>query len=200
LPIPKTKFLEPGFSTFVTGEFQTDLRNYKVDHVPAHQAHIWGTEYAPRWVWGHCNQFEEDSDCVFEGLVAQIKTGPLVSPMLALFHFYWKGQMYKANQIHQWFSNQSEHSLTTWHFEAVCGDTKFIGHLKRDPKTIVGVNYEGPHAEKRYCHNSMRSDMEFSVWKKEKKQWMFEEKLTAVRSAAFETVESDPNLQVQFLL
>lgn len=198
--LPKTKFLEPRLSTLVSGRIRVDHQYLKVERHPAHQAHIWGTEYAQRWSWGNCNEFKEDASAVFEGLTAEIAVGPLKSPPINLFYFIFEGKEYRANKISQWFSNKSDYDLCEWRFSANCGDTRFKGVIKRDLGRIVGVEYLGPLGERRYCHNTMMADMELKVYKKEKKEWNLYKTLTSQNACAFETVDPKPDARVKFVL
>ncbi|MBI2338981.1 MAG: hypothetical protein HYU99_01240 [Deltaproteobacteria bacterium] len=197
---PKTKFLEPRLSTHVTGTLTIDKEVLRLFHHPAHQAHLWGTAYARRWVWGNCNQFEEDPTAVFEGLVAQIKLGPIPSPPLALFYFIVEGREYRANSIIRWIKNDSCHDLAVWQFEAISGETKFEGVVRRDVGSLTGVEYLGPNGERRFCHNTMMGDMELKISRKENKEWVFKKTLTARKTVAFETVEPKPDPRVKFVL
>lgn len=199
-PLPKTKFSEPRLSTFASGFFQVDRNRFSLNHIPSHQAHIWGTQYARRWVWGHCNTFAEDPTAVFEGLVAQINLGPIPSPSLALFHILWRDKMYRANSVIKWISNRSSYDLGEWRFEVTNKGTKFVGHLNRDPSLITGLEYEGPLKEKRYCHNTMMADMTMEIYQKQGGKWVLKETLTANKSAAFETVEPQPDSRIHFVL
>lgn len=199
LPFPKTKFLEPRLKSHATGEFKINHKTYPLNHLPVHQAHIWGKEYADNWTWGNCIHFNEDPTAIFEGLVAQIKLGKKLSPPLALFYFVFDGEVYKANQIHRWTKNKSYSSLLDWNFECLSKNLKFVGHLKRSLDDIAGVEYTGPLGEKRYCHNTMRAQMTLQVFRKNKKSWVPLKKLTS-KQAAFETVNPHPNEKVNFVL
>lgn len=198
-PFPRTKFLEPRFSTYVTGSIEVDGHRYAFEHLPAHQAHLWGTSYATRWAWGHCNQFDDAPDLVFEGLSAQVPLGPFKSPHLHLFHFLWEGKTYRATGLVKWFVNESTHDLLGWSFEAKAGGYLFHGVIKRDAADIIGVEYEGPSGEKRYCHSTMMAQMDLTISKKKSGLWKAVKKATS-QKAAFETVEPVADTRVSFLL
>ncbi len=199
LPFPKTKFVEPRLSTHVSGTVTVDRTVYKVEHAKAHQAHLWGTEYAQRWAWGNCNDFIEDPTAVFEGLSAQIKLGPLTSPWVTLFYFVIDGQEFCANGISRWFKNKSRHDLLEWEFEVLTSGKKITGSIRRPLPDTVGVEYLGPKGEKRYCHSSMLSSIELTIYRREKKYWMLEKTLTSP-ACAFETVEPKQDHRVHFVL
>lgn len=200
LPIPKTKFVEPRFTTYVTGHLTIDENQYALRRCPAHQAHLWGTAYADRWTWGHCNAFLEDPDAAFEGLVAEIPLGSRKSPPLALFQFRYQGKMYRANSFFKWFTNEHHGDFLEWRFKATCKNLKFEGILRRKPELTVGLNYEGPNGEKRFCHNSTMAEMELNIFEREKGRWAFKKRLTSPTGAAFETVEPSPDSRIDFLL
>lgn len=200
LPFPKTKFIEPQWTTFLSGTIKANGVTHRLHHVPAHQAHIWGTQYARRWVWGHCNQFKEDPTAVFEGLVAQVPLGPVMSPPLSLFCFRWKDEIHAANQVWKWFTNESSHDLGQWQFTAMASPYQFVGHLTREPARLVGIEYEGPLGERRFCHNTMLAHMQLQVFKRSAKKWQLIQTLHAENTAAFETVEPRADSRVNFVL
>ena len=200
LPFPKTKFLEPRFLTHVTGSVTIDRRQIQVNQARAHQAHLWGTAYARNWAWGFCDGFLEDPETRFEGLIARISLGLFSSPPLRLFYFFWRGKEFYINNLLHWRSVYGSENLLEWVFEARSGDTKFSGRLWRSAEDCVGLEYMGPSGEKRFCHNTMAADMELSVFERRGKEWIFVEKLTAPKGAAFETVATEPDRRVTFIL
>ncbi len=196
---PKTKFIEPRLSTRVTGHFEINGKTTVVQQTPAHQAHIWGAEYATRWAWGHCNNFQDAPELVFEGLVAQVPLGPFDSPKMALFHFLWDGQYYPATGLIKWMTNKSQYDLLHWYFDVKSRDLRFIGTITRDPSKTVGVEYNGPNGEKRYCHNTNTATMEIQLLRKVSGHWERQRKFLS-QAASFETVEPTPDTRVNFVL
>lgn len=199
LPFPKTKFVEPRLSTYISGTVTVDRTVVRIEHAKAHQAHLWGTEYATRWAWGNCNDFIEDPTAVFEGLSAQIKLGPFTSPWFNLFYFVIEGREFCANGIARSLKNKSRHDSLEWEFEAHVLEKKISGVIRRSLSDIVGVEYLGPRGEKRYCHSSMLSSIELVVYRREKKQWVVEKTLNS-SACAFENVEPTPDSRVHFVL
>lgn len=192
LPFPKTKLLAPRWSTYVSGHLVVDHHTYRVEHVPAHQAHLWGSAYAHNWAWGHCNQFNEDSSAVFEGLSAQIPLGTHLSPPFNIFSFVINDEELRANTVFSLFKNKSSYDLHRWQFTATAvsknlGALRLEGVLTRSTEEIIGVEYLGPNDEKRFCHNSSFCSMELSIFAKSKSGWQLYKKLTS-NKAAFETV------------
>lgn len=197
---PRTKFVEPRLVTHVSGTIKINDHVLRLNRNQAHQAHVWGTQYASTWVWGHCSEFEEDETAYFEGLSAQVPLGKAVSPPVSLFCFRVDGQKYFANSVWKWFSNHSNHHLQEWHFEVRCGSLKFIGHVSRDVESIIGIRYDCPQGDQRFCHNTMMANMTLTVYKKQKKNWVFWKKLTSKQGVAFETVGPKEDPRVKYYL
>lgn len=195
---PKTKFLAPHLATTLSGEFQIDDRQFKLSQVPAHQAHLWGTEQANSWVWGNCNSFSEDPNFCFEGLSAQVKVGKRLTPPMTLLFFYWEGKMYRFNSPRQWFSNQSQNSLDRWHFEAGSRNLRFVGDFFARTENMVGVRYEDPQGGERFCHNTKIADLKIQILRRQGSNWNSIKTVTASKTAAFEMVQPTPDKRVKF--
>lgn len=196
---PKTKFVSPRVSTFVTGSIEVDHQKIDLVHHKAHQAHLWGTEYAESWAWVHCNQFTEDDSAWFEGLTAQVKVGGFKLRPLSLFRLCTEGTQYSANGLISILRNKSHSDLTHWNFEFMTQKTKFEGVVLRDIPSIVGVEYEGPQGEKRYCHNTNLAHLELKILGK-RQRWYVKKVLTSPGQASFETVGTDLDPRVSLVL
>lgn len=199
-PFPKTKFLAPYLSTRLTGEFTVNDRTFSLENVPAHQAHLWGTQHAASWIWGNCNAFAEDPDFCFEGLSVKVPVGARTAPPMTLLFFYWDGKFYSFNSPFRWFSNKSWNELDRWHFEAGTKDLKFVGDVFSSPEQMVGVRYEDPDGSERFCHNTKVADLRIQVLKKTGSGWACLKTLSAERTCAFEVVEPSLDPRVRLMI
>ncbi len=199
-PFPKTKILAPYLSTRLSGEFSVNGRRFVLERVPAHQAHLWGTEQSESWIWGNCNTFIEDSDACFEGLSARVRIGEKFAPEMTLLFLYWKGKFYRFDSPTKWFSNRSFHELDRWHFEAAEGKLRFIGDFFANPKEMIGVRYEDPQGGERFCHNTKIADLKIQILQKGSSGWECLKILTAAKSAAFEVVEPTHDPRVRLMI
>jgi hypothetical protein len=223
---PKTKFLAPYLSVKVNGEFAVNGRRFVLRRAPAHQAHLWGTEMAPFWIWGNCNTFAEDPDFCFEGLSARIGVGGKISPPLTLLFFFWRNKLYRFNSPAQWFTNRSVYDfdqrqrrvegeapralpvegatrapvIDRWRFEASSHDVRFVGELFTETDAMAGVRYEDPDGSERFCHNTKVADLKIHILQKENGGWKTEETVTASKSAAFEVVQPTLDRRVKLLI
>ena len=192
---PKSKFVEPRLSTYISGHIKINHTKINLDHHLAHQAHIWGTQYANSWAWAHCNQFGKN-DIIFEGLTARIPLGSWSSPQLSLFHFYFDGEYFPVNKMRSWLGQNSKYDLFGWHFELDSDDLRLVGTIRRQTESIVGVTYFGPDGDKRYCHNSSRAQIELSVYKKAASLEFLKKYESS--ACAFETVSQKPDERIRF--
>lgn len=197
---PKTKLLAPSLSTTLSGEFIVNSQKFTLSHVPAHQAHLWGTEQAASWVWGNCNTFREDPGFCFEGLSARIRMGEKLSPPMTLLFFYWDQHLHAFNAPHHWITNQSRHDLDRWHFEAATRELHFVGDIFCSPEDMAGVRYDDPTGSERFCHNTKIADVKIQIFKKQAYGWDCVQTLTAFKSAAFEVVQPSLDPCVKLLI
>jgi hypothetical protein len=197
---PKTKFVVPYLSTRISGEFTWNDRRWTLHNVPAHQGHLWGTEHAENWIWANANTFSEDPSFCFEGLSAQVRLGEKTSPPLTLLFFQWEGRLYRCNSPRQWFVNRSVAELDRWHFEAVSGDSMFVGDYNTSPDRMIAVRYEDPAGGERFSHHTETASVRIQILKKSKAGWETVKILRAEDSAAFEVVRREHDPRVKLLL
>jgi hypothetical protein len=189
LAIPKTKFVEPRLSGFVTGTLYINDRKISLQRAKIHQAHIYGTGYANDWAWANCIDFNEDPSASFEALSARIPLGTHLSPYLTLACIHLDGRTYHANSVPKMLVfNKSKYNYETWKMRFRSGWHRFHVRITRDPDLIAGVAYHGPNGEERFCFNTMMSDIEVRIEKLSAHGWQLDRVLTATKKCAFETV------------
>ena len=197
---PKTKFLAPYVTMRVSGEFIHNGQPSNLDKLPAHQAHIWGTEMGHSWYWGNCNTFEEDPNFWFEGFSARMNFGEKQTPPFNVFAFHWEDNLYRLGNPLHWIRNKSEGALDRWHIEGRTGDLLFVGDVRTQPEQMAGVHYEDTNGSDRFCHNTKTADMTVQVFREKKSGWELLKTLIAVKSAAFEVVQPTLDPRVRLLI
>jgi hypothetical protein len=164
------------------------------------QGHVEGPKSGHSWVWGQCNLFTDDqgktADLVYEGLSARAKFGPLVTPSLSSFYFYYNNQNYYFNTLRDALFIKSKHTLNEWEFQADRNDISFRGHAKAEHKDFAGLTYEDTNGSLLYCANSKLSDLQLLVYKSGKLEAAF----NAQGTAAFEVVSREKNPYVPMLI
>lgn len=167
---------------------------------PGMHGQLEGPKSGYSWVWGHCNSFQNESgkpvDFIFEGLSARTKVGPLISPKLSSFFFYYKDRPYFFNTLKDAISLKSRNTLNEWEFQADRDDLSFRGYAKAEHKDFAGLTYEDTNGSLLYCANSKLSDMKILVYRGGK----LESTLTSLGSAAFEVVSREKNPYVPLLI
>lgn len=198
--LPKTKLLAPYLSTKLSGEITINGRRIDFENLPAHQAHIWGTDMAPFWTWANCNAFTGPDEFCFEGLSARLNVGGRTTPPLTLLFFQWEGRFYRFATPWDWWRNKSQSSLDRWIFEATDGNILFSGELTARLPEIAGVKYENPDGSLRYCHNTKTGDLKIRVLRKKKFGWEEMTTYEASGTAAFETVQPTLDPRARLLI
>lgn len=189
LPWPATKVVAPNLAVPANGWFSINGLKYEIRSTVLHQGHIWGRGYARQWAWANCGMFAEDKHACLPGRQAVLE-------LLAKTSFGF-GYL-RTGREDMRFTIRGSSSPTLWNFEGQKFSTKVIGKIVTHPQNIIGVTYEGPSGEKRYCYNTKVADSLVDIYKKKKGKWSNVQRLTSVGTTAFETVGPSivPNLKL----
>jgi hypothetical protein len=167
---------------------------------PGMIGHFYGPKSGHSWTWGQCNSFKNESGnpvpFVFEGLSVRAQVGPLKSPLISTFYFYYQGRNYHFNSLKDVIQLKSKNTLNEWQFQADRGDIVFRGYVKSDYKDFAGLTYEDTNGSLLYCANSKLSNMKVLVYKRGK----LESSFSSEGTAAFEVVSRDKNPYVPILV
>lgn len=199
--LTKSVVCKPNVNVTFTGTFKVNDKTYTVSNAPGCQGHIWGTRYAHKWAWMHCNMFEapngELSTTVLEGLSAQVKLGGVItSPQMSALFLQYKDDRFELNTMRDAFSIKSEFGLTKWIFSAEKGRLRIAGDISCDVKDLLAVTYEDTDGSYLYCNNSELASMTLSIYHNGK----LEETVKSRQTTGFETVAREKNPYVEVLL
>ncbi|MBI2059751.1 MAG: hypothetical protein HYT87_08275 [Nitrospirae bacterium] len=197
--LPKTKVLSPHMNGRFSGTIKVDGQTYSLVNEPGQQTHIWGTKHAYRWVWGHCNLFKEDPGAVLELLSAQIKIGPIPTPVISVFHLVHRGKAYTVNRIGESLRVKSRWDVGKWNFAVATQDRRFEIEVNSRLENFVGVEYTDPDLEHAYCYNTKIADCRVSILEPKDGEWVPSGVLTSDGGAAFEVAQrnKDPRVAVR---
>jgi len=176
LPWPKSKVVVPNLKVYAGGHFSVNGLKFDIQNMVLHQGHVWGKRYSNGWAWADCGLFNEDKNAVLD----------IISNRNFGYGFLRDGD----NETK--FRLKGRYSLTGWEFEGVSWSKKVRGKILAAKENIVGVSYDGPLGEKRYCYNTNMADAVIDVMEKINKRWMIKTQLTSYGTTAFETVEEHP--------
>ncbi|MFN3928041.1 MAG: tocopherol cyclase family protein [Thermoflexus sp.] len=196
-PFPRTKVLSPNFDIRLHGVLEADDQRYPLVGAPGQQAHLWGTRYAERWIWGHCNAFTEGTEVAWEGLSAQVALGPLRLPMLTLFVLRMGNQWIFLNGLGALVRNRSSGAVGTWRFIGYGPGLRIVGEAKVAPEHLVGAIYTDPDGSRRWCHNTKVGDLTLTIHPRSGGAWR-PMTLTALGTCALEWVgrTQDPRVAI----
>ncbi len=162
--LPRTKVLSPHLDARFSGTLTADGRRIELAQVPGQQTHIWGTQHAKRWAWGHCNTFAEDPEAVIEALDSQVALGPLTSPPLKIFYLKAFGREFRLNRIQDILFSRSQWDLGTWTFSLRGGDLRVEGRLEVPSEDMLGVGYQDPDGTRLWCNNSKLANCQLEAF------------------------------------
>jgi hypothetical protein len=181
----------------------TTLINGKLIHwnqAPGMLGSFEGPNKGHSWVWGQCNSFVDSmgrpAQFLFEGLSVKTKLGPLVSPSLSSFYFYYKDQNYYFNTLRDFINIRSKSTLNEWRFRAERGDLSFRGVINAEYKDFAGLTFEDTNGSYLYCSNSKLAMMQIFIYRRGK----LEATYSAPGTAGFEIVSRNKNPYVPLLI
>lgn len=198
---PRTKFLIPRMLSFVSGTVYVNDEKLRLDRVRVHQAHLYGTAMAHSWSWASCNEFGEDSEATFEALSARTQMGERLTPPLTFVCVAFEGRQYLSNSLRRMiWKNHSEVNFDQWNLSFIQSGIKFEIQIRRDPVHVVGVAYDGPGGERRYCYNTGLADIEIKVYRGKQGRWYYIKTLSAKNRCSFETVSPERQGDIPILI
>ncbi len=206
---PRTKYVSPHWDVRVSGMLRWGDQSWQVRDAPAQQAHIWGTRYAERWVWAHCNTFVDAPDAVFEGLEVQVQLGRWRTPPMRMLYlrtseiqFFtrrWRTIIQRRGGPSQvWTAEaQLQQSIGRWRFDAIEGNLRLTGELDAEPFQILGACYTDPDGSRRWCHNTKIGRATLQLFRRVGSGWQMVRSLHAQNSCAIEWVEPAPDARIE---
>jgi len=144
-----TRVYSPNVDTRVSGTVEVDGSSLRVQDVPAHQGHLFGTRHADRWAWAHCGDFMDES-VVVHALVAQGRRGPLVAPYLTSVGIRWEGRWIRLGAVRR----RRDFGVGTWRVDV--GDRRYrlTGRIEAPASALIRARYEDPDGRPRFCHHT----------------------------------------------
>ena len=144
----------PNPRIFLSGEVTVDGRRFEIRGAPGHEAHHWGIERAPRWIWGHCCAFEEDPEAVLEVLSG---AGP-GGVMATFVNLYTRQERILCNGLRSLPFNRAAAGLGFWQFEGVAPGRRVVADFRVDPREVQKFVYVSPAYRESECWNTQVGD------------------------------------------
>ena len=149
----RTSVTLPNPRILLSGQVSVDGRTIDVSAAPGHQAHHWGVERAPRWLWGHCCAFENEQ-AVLE-LLAPEGPGGITVTFLNLHTAEWS---LRCDGIPSLLRNRSAAGLGFWRFTGYGGERRIVADISVNPEHVQRFVYTSPGYRSSECWNTQVGD------------------------------------------
>jgi hypothetical protein len=142
----------------------TTTMDDRVLHVrgPGHQAHHWGTERAPRWLWAHCSAFDEDERAIVE-LLAPVMPGRVTLTFVTL---HTGAGSIACNGFTDLLRNRSSAGLGFWQFVGNHGSSRVVVDITVDPRNVLKFVYHSTGLAPSECWNTQVGDCLVRVYER----------------------------------
>jgi hypothetical protein len=153
-PLPRTKLVTPLPDARFEGEITVDGATWPIAGWRGMQGHNWGAGHAELYAWCHASVWKEDPEFVLEGLSAQVRVGPVLSPLTTLVCVRHRGVAYDFKRPLELLRARGDVSPRSWHFTATADHGRIEGIVEAGTDDMVGLYYPNPAGPMTYCLNS----------------------------------------------
>ncbi len=151
---PKTKLVSPYPHLQIKGRIRIDDEEVEVYDWKGMQGHNWGSGHAEQYAWGHCNQWDQQVDCLLEAVSARIKVGPVMTPLVTLVCVRHEGREYLFTHPRDLLRNRGELHSRRCFFCAKNKEISIECDISAATDDFVGLYYPNPDGKMTYCLNS----------------------------------------------
>ena len=164
--LPNSKLVTPHPDSKFDGYYQVDGARVDVKGWRGMQGHNWGRRHAELYGWGHCNQWDNAGQLIFEGVSARVRVGPVLLPTMTLLVVCYRGVRYYLTSPRSLLSAKGNVTPRRWEFSSRSPLAQIEGYLEADASDFVGLYYENPDGEMTHCLNSKiaRGHLKFEVF------------------------------------
>ncbi len=194
-PFPSGKAMTPLPDLRATGEVVVRGEQWDVRGWRGALGHNWQSRHPVLYAWGHCNQWNEDGDVVFEGVSGRVRVGPLTLPMMSVLLLRYHGVRYELNHPRDIARTHASSSFRRWEFSGHNPMIGLRGELWSTTEDMVGLHYANPDGTMNYCLNSKLASARLEIELRGRAPVT----LTS-RAAALEIGTRDPNHGVTMVL
>lgn len=128
------------------------------------QGHVFGTRHIERYVWGHCNTFEDaEPPTYFDVGSGRVRVGTILTPVLTTGHLVLEGRTYRFDRVRELHRHESQFSPGSWTFTLHGPHGDLRGKVTSTKADTAGLTYENPHGTTAYCTTSMIASAEMEL-------------------------------------
>lgn len=188
MALPKAKSLVGTPHAIYNGTITVDGERYAINEWVGSQNHNWGSKHTDYYAFGQVAGFDNAPETFLEIVSAQLKFGPIWTPMLTPLVLRHRGQEHALISLPQTFKAKARFGYFDWHFHSENSQVAITGHIHAPKNDIVGLRYYNPPGGIKQCLNSKLANCELTVVDKSTGE---REELTAKHRAIFEIFTDD---------
>jgi hypothetical protein len=170
------------------GKVTVDGQTFEIDKWAGSQNHNWGSRHTDYYAFGQVAGFDNAPETFLEIVSAQLKFGPLWTPVLTPLVLRHHGKDHSFIRLPQTLRARGKFHYFDWTFGAENDEVKIEGRIQAPQADFVGLTYYNPPGGIKHCLNSKLADCQLTVTDKASGR---QENLTARRRAAFEILTDD---------
>jgi hypothetical protein len=155
---------------------------------PGHQAHHWGSERAPHWLWAHCSAFAEDKRAIVELLAPALPGGVT----LTFVTLHTAAGTIACTDAVDLLRNHSSAGLGFWQFTGYHGRTRVVADIRVDPRQVLKFVYTSTDMRPSDCWNTQVGDCLVRVYERASSGETLTQVLRARGTAAAEVHDECP--------
>jgi hypothetical protein len=185
---PKAKSFVGVPMAMFNGTVSVDGKPYDIQNWAGSQNHNWGSRHTDYYAFGQVAGFDNEPDSFLEIVSAQLKFGPIWTPVLTPLVLRLRGTDHSFIKLPQAIRAKGKFHYFDWTFGAENNQVKIDGRISAPKNAFVGLTYYNPPGGIKHCLNSKLASCSVTVTDKSSGR---QETLTAKHRAAFEILTDD---------
>jgi len=153
-PFPKAKSLVGVPLATYRGQLEVDGRRIDIDNWVGSQNHNWGSQHTDHYAFAQVAGFEDSPDSFLEVVSAQVRIGPVRTPLLTFCVLRHAGREHSIVSLPQARRAKARFGYFDWDFTTVSSDVRITGHVSAPAEAFVGLNYYNPPGGIKHCLNT----------------------------------------------
>jgi hypothetical protein len=161
--IPKAKSLVGLPLATYRGRLRVDGREVDVDGWVGSQNHNWGSQHTDHYAFAQVAGFDNAPDSFLEVVSAQVKMGPVRTPLLTFLVLRHNGREHSLVSLRNALRAKAKFDYFSWDFATSSTDVQLSGRVTAPADAFVGLNYYNPPGGIKHCLNTKIGSCEITV-------------------------------------
>ncbi len=160
---PKAKSLVGHPLATYRGRLEVDGRRVDVDGWVGSQNHNWGSQHTDHYAFAQVAGFDNAPGSFLEVVSAQVKVGPVRTPMLTFLVLRHAGREHSMVSMRDALRATASFDYFSWDFLTSSPEVAISGHVTAPAGAFVGLNYYNPPGGIKHCLNTKIGSCELAV-------------------------------------